>query len=185
MSLLNFLRSKVFLKQLLLALLALIIFAFIMLKYLKWRTNHGQFVKVPELAGKSLDVAGIELKDNDLVLVVQDSANYNPDFPRFSVIEQIPEAGSLVKEERKIYITLNPSGFRKVAVPEIIRKTYRQAKPTLETIGFEIGKITYVNDIGKDEVISMSHEGERLSPGTLLPKTSKIDLVLGNGSRAQ
>lgn len=185
MSLVNFLRSKVFLKQILLAVLALIVFSFLMMKYLKWRTNHGQFVEVPELAGKTLDVAEIELRDNDLVLVVQDSANYNPDYPKYSVIEQSPEAGSLVKEERKIYITLNPSGYRKVEVPEIIRKTYRQAKPTLEAIGFEIGKITYVNDIGKDEVISMSHNGEPLTPGTLLPKTSKIDVVLGNGNRSQ
>ena len=45
---------------------------------------------------------------------IQDSANYNPDYPKFSVIEQDPLAGNQVKENRKIYLTLNPSGYRKV-----------------------------------------------------------------------
>ena len=90
----------------------------------------------------------------------------------------------MVKENRKIYLTLNPSGYRKVAVPDIVRRTFRQAKPTLEAIGFEIGEIRYVNDIGENEVIYIEHNGERLSAGTLLQKTSKIDLVLGNGSRS-
>ena len=53
----------------------------------------------------------IELNDKDLQMMVQDSANYNPNYPKFSVIEQQPEAGSLVKESRKIYLTINPSGL--------------------------------------------------------------------------
>ena len=156
-----------------------------MLKWLKFSTNHGEFVEVPELTGKSLDVVEIEIKDSDLQMVVQDSANYNPDYPKFSVIEQAPEAGSLVKENRKIYLTLNPSGYRKVGVPNVIRRTFRQAKPTIEALGFEVGNISYVNDIGKDEVIEVRYKGEKIDPGTLLEKTSKIDLVLGNGNRSQ
>ena len=183
MSFIKFLTSKVFFKQLGLAILALIIFCFLVFRWLNFSTNHGDFVEVPQLQGKTLDVVEMELDDNDLMMVVQDSANYNPKYPRYSVIEQQPEAGSLVKENRKIYLTLNPSGYRKVAVPKIIRRTFRQAKPTLEALGFEVGAITYVDDIGKDEVISMKHKGERVSPGTLLSKTSQIDLVLGNGKR--
>jgi beta-lactam-binding protein with PASTA domain len=114
---------------------------------------------------------------------IQDSANFNPKYPKYSVIEQYPLAGSQVKEDRKIYLTLNPSGYRKVEVPNIVRRTYRQAKPTLEALGFEVGKITYVDDIGKDEVLAISFKGEKIAKGDLLPITSKIDLVLGNGNR--
>jgi len=32
-------------------------------------------------------------------------------------------------------------------------------------------------------VLEIYHEGQKVSPGTLLPKTSIIDLVLGNGKR--
>ena len=183
MSLVKFLTSKEFLKQVGLAIAVMLVLGFFTLRYLKYTTNHGDFVEVPELKGKTLEVVQMEIDDNDLQMVVQDSANYNPNYPKFSVIEQQPEAGSLVKENRKIYLTLNPSGYRKVGVPNVIRRTFRQAKPTLEALEFEVGNISYVNDIGKDEVIELRHNGEIITPGTLLAKKSKIDLVLGNGNR--
>ncbi len=184
MSIIKFLTSKVFLRQIALAIVAIIVLSFVMLKWLKYSTNYGQFVEVPTLKGKTLDVVQIELDDNDLQMVVQDSANYNPDYPKYSVIEQQPEAGSLVKENRKIFLTINPSGYRKAAVPNIIRNTIRQAKPTLEALGFIVGNITYVNDIGENEVIAMKYKGQTIKPGILLSKKSKIDLVLGNGKRS-
>jgi len=181
MSIIKFVTSKVFFKQIALAIIAVIILSFIILKWLKYSTNHSEFVKVPTLKGKTLDVVQIELDDNDLQLMVQDSANYNPNYPKYSVIEQQPEAGSFVKENRKIYLTINPSGYRKVAIPNIIRSTIRQAKPTLEALGFIVGNITFVDDIGENEVITMKYKGQTIKPGKLLSKTSKIDLVLGNG----
>jgi len=183
MSLIKFLTSKTFLKQLLIAGGVLIVLCFITLKWLNIKTNHGKFETVPDLKGKSLEVAQVELKQNNLVMVVQDSSNYNPDYPPFAVIEQDPVSGSKVKEDRKIYLSLNPSGYRKMQVPDLIESTFRQAKPTLEALGFKVGKLTYVDNIGKDIVLKMTHDGENLEPGTLLPKTSKIDLVLGNGNR--
>ena len=181
MSLIKFVTSKVFLKQIALAILVLIILSFFVLRFLKYSTNHGDFVEVPELKGKTLELVQVEIDDNNLTWKLQDSANYNPNYPKYSVIDQQPEAGSLVKENRKIYLTLNPSGYRKVAVPLVIRKTLRQAKPTLEALGFEIGNISYINDIGKDEVLVVKHKGKIIEAGTLLEKTSKVDLVLGNG----
>lgn len=183
MQIIKFLTSKVFLKQLAIAIVAIIVLCFLVLFWLKSYTNHGEFVEVPLLKGKTLDIVEIELNDNDLEMVVQDSANYNPKYPKYSVIDQQPDGGSLVKENRKIYLTLNPSGYKKVAVPNIVRRTIRQAKPTLEALGFTIGNITYVNDIGKDEVIQIKHKGSSIKEGTMLEKTSKIDLVLGNGKR--
>lgn len=184
MSIIKFIASKTFLKQLLLAIVALVVFSFIMLKWLNITTNHGTFETVPDLKGKSLSVAKIALEDNNLVMKVQDSANYNPDYPKHSVIEQEPVSGTKVKEDRKIYITLNPSGYRKMNVPNgLIDKTFRQVKPSLEALGFKIGKITYVDNIGKDMVLKLTHKGKTLNAGDKLAKTSVIDLVLGNGNR--
>ena len=184
MSIIKFLTSKTFFKQLLLAVVAIIVLCFIMLKWLNMSTNHGDFETVPELKGKSISVAELELKDNKLVMKIQDSANYNPDYPKFSVIEQEPLAGSKVKEDRKIYITLNPSGYRKMNIPEgLIDQTYRQVKPNLEALGFKVGKVTYADNIGKDMVLEIKHQGETIKPGILLPRMSTIDLILGNGNR--
>ncbi|MGJ8592262.1 MAG: PASTA domain-containing protein [Aquaticitalea sp.] len=183
MSLTKFLTSKTFLKQLALAIVAIVVICFIALKWLNITTNHGSFVEVPDLTGKSLATVQIELEDKDLQMEIQDSANFNPKYPKYAVIEQYPLAKTQVKENRKIYLTLNPSGYRKVEIPNIIHRTFRQAKPTLEALGFVVGKITYVDDIGKDEVLSVSFNGKKISKGDLLPITSKIDLVLGNGNR--
>ncbi|GGW71821.1 PASTA domain-containing protein [Winogradskyella epiphytica] len=180
MSFVKFVTSKVFLKQLVLAIVAIIVLSFLTLQWLKMSTNHGEFVVVPDLKGKSLETVSIELKDHDLAMEIQDSANYNPKYPKYSVIEQNPIAGSHVKENRKIYLILNPSGYRKVEVPNVLKRTLRQAKPQLEALEFQIGEITYKDAIGEG-VMSMSHKGKPLEPGTLLPLTSKIDLVLGNG----
>lgn len=183
MSLIKFLTSKTFLKHIILAVIAIIVMAFLVLQWLDYRTKHGSFVTVPDLAGRSIETAGILLNDNQLTMEIQDSANYNPKYPKYSVIEQYPLAGSHVKDGRKVYLILNPSGYRKVEVPIVVGRTFRQAKPTLEAIGFEVGNISYIDDIGKDEVQSISFEGKPVQEGDLLPMTSKIDIVLGNGNR--
>ncbi len=183
MSFFKFLFSKTFLKQLILAIIAVVVLCFIILRWLKSTTNHGEFETVPDLKGKSISVAQMELKENNLVMQIQDSANFNPDYPKFAVIDQEPASGTKVKEDRKIYLTLNPSGYRKVEVPDLRERTFRQAEPNLEALGFKVGNISYVDNLGKDIVLELKYKGKTLKPGEKLPKTSKIDLVLGNGNR--
>ena len=43
--------------------------------------------------------------------------------------------------------------------------------------------ISYKDNIGKGMVLEIQYQGKRIEPGILLPKTSAIDLVLGNGKR--
>ena len=183
MSITKFLTSKVFFKQVLLAMGAVVVISFIILRWLSFTTNHGEFETVPMLKGKSLSVATIELDEHNLVIEIQDSANYNPDYPKFSVIDQDPQAGAKVKEDRKIYITVNPSGYRKITVPDLKELTFRQAKPTLEALGFKVGKISYIDNIAKDLVLKVQYRGVDIKKGEKLPKTTAIDLVLGNGNK--
>jgi beta-lactam-binding protein with PASTA domain len=183
MSFIKFLFSKTFFKQLGLAVIALLVLVFLVLKWLDISTNNGEFKKVPNLTGKSVSVAKMALDDEDLVLVVQDSANFNPNYPRYSVIEQDPKPNTKVKENRKIYLTLNPSGYRKIVVPMLKQKTFRQAKPTIEALGFKVGKKTYIDNIAEDVVLGLEYKGKALEAGIQLPKTAVIDFVLGNGHR--
>ncbi len=146
-------------------------------------TRHSQRIEVPNVKRLSVDLAKKSLGNQDLQMAILDSANFNPKFPALSIIDQNPKAGNLVKENRKIYLTINPSGYRKVKVPDVIQKTLRQAKPTLKAIGFNIGEKIYVPNIAKDVVLKLKHNGDTLNPGDLLMKTSTIDLVLGDGTR--
>jgi len=99
------------------------------------------------------------------------------------VISQFPEADSEVKINRKLYLTINPSGYRKITVPNIIQITRRNAEAMIHSVGFEVGEITYQDNIGKDMVLEIKHQGETIKPGILLPRMSTIDLILGNGNR--
>lgn len=181
MTFIKFLFTKVFLKQLSIAIIALLGLAFVILFWLKFTTNHNQKIEVPSLAKMSLDTAENKLNEIDLRFEVIDSSNYNPDFPKYSVIEQIPKAGEFVKENRKIYLTLNRSGYVYLKIPEVVGKTRRQAEPTLISMGFEIGRITYKSYIALDEVLELSYKGKKLKSGEKIQKTSVIDLVLGDG----
>jgi len=182
MSLVKFIFSKAFVIQIVLAIVVLIVISFLALSYLSVATNHEQRIEVPNLSKMQLDEADTILDELDLKREILDSANYNPDYPRFAVIEQAPEAGKFVKENRKIYITLNPSGYGKIEIPNLIRRTQRQVEPTLRALGFEVGDITYKDDIAKDAVLELRYKGTKVQPGDMLMKTSKIDLVLGNGA---
>lgn len=184
MSLIKFLTSKTFLKQIILAIAALIILVLLALQGLKMITNHGEFVLVPDLSKKSLREVEETLDKVNLQYSVLDSTNYNPDYPRYSVIEQSPKADKEVKEGRKIYLTINPSGYRKVSVPNVIQVTRRNAESMLKAVGLNIGKVTYINEIGKDMVYYVRYENENILPGFQLPKTTEVELVCGNGNKA-
>lgn len=181
----NFLKSRSFLIQLVLALLVSVALVFVMLQWLKKSTNHGEFVEVPDFARMSVPDMRTTIDEAGLRYEVLDSANYNPDYPRFSIIEQNPLAGKKVKENRKIYFTVNPSGYKKVSVPDIIQNSARNAKSKLLAVGLDVQRVTYIDQIGKDMVYYIKYKGKNISPGTKLPKTSKVELVCGNGNRTE
>ncbi|MDT0608390.1 PASTA domain-containing protein [Croceitalea rosinachiae] len=178
----NFLRSKTFLIQLGLALLAVILICFITLQWLKGTTNHGEFVEVPDFSKMSVQEMRKTAEDVGLRYEVLDSTNYNPEYPRFSILDQNPTAGTKVKDNRKIYFTVNPSGYKKVTVPNIIQVTQRNATSMLRAVGLDVQRVTYVDELGKDMVYQMKHKGKYVKPGDKLPKTSKVELICGNGT---
>lgn len=181
MTFFQFLLTKTFLKQLVYSVLALIGLVLIILWWLRISTNHGQKIAVPDLSQMTIEQAEEKLAELDLNYEIMDSTNYNPEFPYQTVIEQIPKAGRFVKEDRKIYLSINRSGYPMIEIPPVLGKTLRQAEPTLRAVGFQIGRIQYRRYIAKDEVLELSHQGRKIQPGEELEKTSVIDLILGDG----
>ena len=184
MSIFQFLKSKTFFKQIAFAIIGFIIVIFSLKFWLNSTTNHNQKIQVPELHKLTISEAERTLKELNLDFKVIDSASYNPTYPKKSVIEQSPEAGDFVKEKRKIYLTLNPSKYRDITIPDLNGRTKRQAVSELQAIGFIVGtKFSYVRDIGKDVVRGLRHNGKIINPNDKLPKNSIIQLVLGDGRR--
>ena len=181
MSFFRFIKSKSFFIQIAIAGAGLFLFIFFLKWWLGFTTNHDQKIEVPDLNRMSLSDVQAKLKEVNLDFIVIDSASFNPNYPQKSVIEQFPEAGDYVKEKRKIYLTLNPSKYRDITIPDLNGRTKRQAMSQLQSIGFNIGEFTTVRDIGKDVVRGLKSKGRDLKPGEKLPKNSVIDLVLGDG----
>ena len=183
MSIFQFIKSKSFFKQLIIAFLLILVLVFGLKWWLGFTTNHDQKIQVPNLEKLPLEEVSNQLKELNLDFIVIDSSRYNPSYPNKSVIEQNPEAGDFVKEKRKIYMTVNPSKYNDVVLPDLNGRTKRQAITHLLSIGFRIGKLSFVRDIGKNVVRGMKHKGNKLKPGSKLPKNSVIDLILGDGKR--
>ena len=160
-----------------------VVFFIVLVAFLRLITHHGDFIKVPDLIGKNIEEFQSELVELDLQYIISDSGNYNPEFKINSVLDQIPKANTKVKQGRKIYLTLNASDFEIIQIPKVTGITVRQARKTVESLGFIFGEIEYVDDIARDEVISISHEGNELSEGDYLKRTSVIDFKLGNGKQ--
>lgn len=181
MSLKHYLTSRVFALQMLAAVLIIFALGFVFMHWLTFTTDHGSEITVPDL--RKLSEAQVEEKLDalDLEYVLLDSVDFVKDYPKQSVVTQDPEPGAKVKEGRKIYIKVNSSGFTSVRMPDLIEKTYRQAAPTLKALGLEEGKISYKPYLGKDMVLEMRLNGKKLKPGDKVWKSSKIDLVLGDG----
>jgi beta-lactam-binding protein with PASTA domain len=181
MSLRKYLTSRVFLVQILIALAIIVALGYAFMYWLTFTTDHGHEIAVPNLSKLTEEQVEEKLDEIDLDYVLLDSVDYRVDFPQYSVVEQDPTPGTMVKVGRKIYIKINTSGFSSVRIPDLVNKSYREAVPTLKALGLEEGEITYVPNLGKDMVLEMRFKGRNLKSGDRVLKSSKIDLVLGDG----
>jgi len=181
MTLRQYLTSKSFFKQLLLAFGIVIVLVFLLLQWLSYATDHGNEITVPDLRKLTEQQVEEKLDKLNLEYVLLDTVDYNKDFPKYTVVQQDPLPGSKVKDGRKIYIKVNSADFGMVTMPDLIEKTLRQTESSLMALGLEVGKKTYKPYLGKDMVLEMYADGKKLKVGDKVKKASKIDLVLGDG----
>ena len=181
MSLFKYLTSRTFFTQAFLALAIVVGFTFLVIQFLDFRTNHGQEIKVPDLSKMKLEVAEEKLNELDLEVFLLDTVEFNADFPPFTILEQDPKAGSLVKDGRKVYVKLNAGEFTDITIPEFKDKTFRQISATIKSLTLKEGKITYKPHIAKDIVLQIFQDGRRLRAGDKVKKNSTLDFVLGDG----
>ncbi len=181
MSLKDFLQSKVFFKQLIIALVIIIVIVFALLQYLSYATNHGEEIPVPDLHKMTVDKAEETLEAANLEYVVLDTVDFKADYPAYTIVQQDPLPKVNVKNGRKVYVKVNSAGYAKVTLPDVIQKTYRASLPLLKSAGLEEGKKTYKPYLAKDVVLEVWQNGKKLKAGDKILKASKIDLVLGDG----
>lgn len=182
MSFRKYLTSKVFFAQLLAAMAIVALLAFFFFHWITYVTKHNEEIMVPNLKRLTTEQVEEKLDELGLEYEILDTLDYKPNLPKLAVVLQEPESGELVKGGRTIYLKINAASYKMVRIPDLVDKTYRQAVPTLISLGLAEGKVTYAPHIGKDMVLEMRLNGKRLKPGTKVYKATKIDLVLGDGA---
>lgn len=159
-----------------------IIFYFVFIS-VKIYTKHNRYIEVPSLSGLNIEDANKILKKKKLKFEVLDSSKYFSETPVNFILSQIPDAGEFVKKNRKIYLNVNPSDYQKVSIPNIIQITKRNAESILNALGFEVSGFQYVDNIGKDMVLEVLYNGEKMNIGDAIARGSKLELILGNGKK--
>lgn len=180
MKLIHFIKSKDFLKHLIIASILAIVIISITFILLNLYTLHGNSFPTPDFKGKTMQEAEKIATENKLELEITDSV-YEDDEPRSIIVKQNPEAGFEVKKGRKVFLTKNASSPEEVKMPNVVGVSHRQAKNTLNNSGLKIGKLKHVPDIAVNNVLKQKANGKEIEPGEMIPKGTKIDLVLGEG----
>jgi len=135
---------------------------------------------VPPVKTLSYGEAAARLDQHGLVAVLSDSV-YDKSTRPGTVIDQNPKVGTIVKEGREIYLTINAFSPKMVSLPTLTDISLRQAKSILE--GLEIKKVVEkrVPSDFKDLVLAVRYKGTRLSPGARVPVNATIELEVGEG----
>lgn len=174
-----YLRTATFRKNLIGSIIFLIVLFILIYFGLKIYTKHGDSQEVPVLKGlhinealSILDKAGLEYEIDSI---------YQMDAKPGLVIDQDPDPKSHVKGGRTIYLTIITQSAPEIAFPEVIDKTYIEASAILKNHSLKIADTTYINDIARDLVLDVKFAGQPLRAGRMVPKGSKISLILGNG----
>lgn len=150
--------------------------------YLPIATNHGETITVPDLYGIKMEDIDEFVTSRNLRYEINDST-YSDDHPPLTILKQYPKAGSKVKENRKIFISVNRVTPPSVPFPhELVgSSSLRGAEAVLKSNELKRGRIIYKPSQFFDLVLDMQYEGRSLKEGDKIPKGSTIDLVVGDG----
>ncbi len=164
------------------AIASVVVIVTIIFLSLGYYTRHGSGIPVPALLGTNIDRATALLDQQGFKYQI-DSV-YVADKAPGTIVQQDPDGGTNVKENRTIYLTVVKSLAPDVALPDLTQDTYRTAVANITNYGLKMGDTTYTHDIARDRVLEVRFAGQVLKPGSKIPKGSKIDLVLGDGAGA-
>jgi len=149
--------------------------------YLPSTTNHGETVTVPDLEGLHEEEITDFLSRRNLKYEVMTDSGFTQEYQPLTVLTQYPLPGSKVKENRKIFLTLNAVNPPQVKMPKLIDGSIKNAALLLESYGLEVGQIKYIPDLAQNAVLEQNYGGEPIEAGTFIPKGAKIDLLVGDG----
>ena len=143
-------------------------------------TQHNRELAVPDFRGMTVQEALAAAEAAGIRVEVIDSVYSQRN--RVKIKSHTPSAVTMVKNGRRVLLTVNAVNARKVTVPNLVGYSLRQAIPELDMRGLELGRLIYRNDIATNNVLQQVYRGRSVAPGTEVEAESVIDLVVGLNS---
>ena len=148
----------------LLLMAAFVILIFVgVLFWLRIYTNHGQKLELPNYKEMQLVEAQEDAKNNSFEIIVNDSL-YRVGVPGGQILTQNPVAGSLVKENRKVYVDIsryNATVNSLADLPVMYGREYNSVKRSLSHLEINSEILRYRHDIGEpDHILEVHYDGQ-------------------------
>ena len=102
----DFIKTHPIIRTFILLCIVMVVMVFLLMWCLTLYTRHGEKQIVPNVCGLKVESAALLLEGKGLRYEVVDSV-YSKEVEKGCVVEQDPAAGSMVKEERNIYLIIN------------------------------------------------------------------------------
>lgn len=143
---------------------------FLLMNYviLPWYVNHGSRLAVPAVGGLPLEEARRSLMNAGLQ-PVEAEVRPDPTHPAGTVVTQNPAGGAIVKEGRRVYLTVSGGEIR-VTVPLLRGRSLRDAKFALERFGLSLGGVSEQNS-------------DTFPEGTIIQQMPPADTRVARGTR--
>lgn len=155
----------------------LVVLAFMLIKVI---ARQGKEYELPDYRGEQLE----QLKKSnpyDLRYVVIDSV-YDAAKDGGIVVMQEPEAGTMIKTGRKVYVTLTKYEPADVLLPDLSNMTVRGAVSELEARGLRCGRLRFVDSPYRNAILESYSNGKMVYVGEKMSSGAVVDLTVGRGA---
>ena len=173
-------KNRVLYKQIIFAFCAMFLCFFLWLKYIDIYTHHDEHIVLPGFYGVHIQDLDSICQELDLRYIIIDSV-FNKKEEKGIILEQDPRAGTNVKENRRIYFTINALQNKVITFPYITDLSLRQTVRKLESLGLVVGELEYKPDLAKNVVLNQKVNGIQIKEGQELFLGTIVDLVIGSG----
>ena len=167
-----------FTKHLYMAIAAVAIVVYALFSMLDIITRHNKELEVPSFGGMSIEQAQAVADANHMRLEITDSVHIVKMAPG-AIYKQNPVAGSKVKKNRRILLTINANTPKMVKMPSLVGHSLRQAQSELSSSQLKVGRLIYERDLATNNVLEQLYKGRPIEPGAELECESVIDIKLG------
>jgi len=151
---------------------------FILMNYvvLPLYVNHAGRVSVPAVIGIPKEEAALKLEASGLIAVEADTRP-DPQHPPGFVVQQNPPADAVVKEGRRVYLTLS-GGEIEVPVPSLRGRSLRDARFALERHGLQLGLVGFdTSDTFPENTIIW----QSVAPESRVSKGTAVNISVSQG----